>query len=336
MKRIVWILCLCIVCLNSFAQSKKVTKKAETPNVEAQSHPATSSSTQQHNTSISTGGYLCNPPLPYKPDRLNILFIGNSFSIDTATALPSLFNSLGINHVNVFVLYRAACSMKQHYEFFHSKQKAYELYLYNIHGEQLLEKSTTINEVLSRAPYDIVVFQQYSLESGDYTTYEPYLAKLIQAYNLVKTSPRTTFAFNQTWAYSSKNKDISKYQTQHAMWQNICSSVQQMKAHSGIDIIIPCGTAVQNARSVEALNIDDELTRDTKHINLYAGRYLLACTFFESIIAPCTGANIKEDTNTFGKVHDIGIVNEANRTLLQNCARLAVANNYTISEFAGQ
>lgn len=303
MKRVIWIISLCILCIQGFGQTST--------------------------------GYLCNPPLPYKAEKLNILFVGNSFSIDTSTALPNLFNALGIHNVNVFVLYRAACSMKQHYEFFQEHKKAYELYLFNIHGEQRLEKSTTINEVFERVPYDIVVFQQYSLESGDYTTYEPYLSKLIQAYSITKTSPRTTFAFNQTWAYSSKNKNIRKYQTQHAMWQDICTSVQKMKAHSGIDVIIPCGTAVQNARSVEALNIDDEFTRDGQHINLYAGRYLLACTFFESIIAPCIGGNIREDHTTFGKSIDTGIVNDTNRHLLQNCARLAVSHNYEISEFAG-
>ena len=105
---------------------------------------------------------------------------------------------------------------------------------------------------------------------------------------------------------------------------------------SGIDVIIPCGTAVQNARTVEALNVDNEMTRDGTHINLYAGRYLLACTFFESIIAPCLNRNLRDDTTTYGKSEDIGQVNNQNRRLLQNCARLAVAHNYDISEFAGQ
>ena len=71
-------------------------------------------------------------------------------------------------------------------------------------------------------------------------------------------------------------------------------------------------------------------------INLYSGRYLLACTFFESIIAPCLNRNLRDDTTIYGKESDTGQVNNTNRRLLQNCARLAVANNYEISEFAGQ
>lgn len=280
--------------------------------------------------------YLYNAPLPYLPPKLDVLFVGNSFSIDTSAALPSILSSLGINNVNVYVLYKGGCSMKQHYEFFKSGENVYELYCYNSQGEQQLERAISIGEVMQRFPYDVVVWQQYSLDSGDYSTYEPYLSKLIQAYNITKSSPRTTFAFNETWAYASNNKNLAKYKTQSDMWKSLCTSIRKMKAASGIDVIIPCGTAVQNARGVEALKVDNELTRDGTHISMYAGRYLLACTFFESIIAPCLNRSIREDNTVYGKSTDASQVNDTNRRLLQNCARLAVSNNYEISEFAGQ
>lgn len=281
-------------------------------------------------------GYLCNAPLPYRPIKLDILFIGNSFSIDTSTALPELFNSFGISNVNVYVLFHPGCSMKQHYEYYKTAAKEYTLYQYNITGEKILEKKTSINEVMRRFPYDIVIFQQYSLESGDYTTYEPYLSKIIQAYNITKTAPRTTFAFNQTWAYSSKHKNISRYKTQENMYQQICDATKKMKAASGIDLIIPCGTAVQNARNCKQLTTANEFTRDNQHIDNYMGRYLLACTFFESIIAPCLSRNLRDDITIYGKSTDKNQVNNSNRRILQNCARLAVASNYEVSEFVNE
>ncbi|MBR1667895.1 MAG: DUF4886 domain-containing protein [Bacteroidaceae bacterium] len=375
MKRLFWILTLLLCCMQGFSQTNKVASNKQvatttvkkptatkpttnkpaanatvtnntsnknasvnkpTANNTTTSKPAANNTTTNSSTPQATCGYLCNPPLPYLPSKLDILFIGNSFSIDTSTALPEIFNSLGISNVNVYVLYKGGCSMKQHYEYYKSGEKVYELYRYSVLGEQLLEKATSINDVMRRYPYDVVVFQQYSLESGDYSTYEPYLSKLIQAYNISKISARTTFAFNETWAYASNNKSLSKYKTTTGMWKSICTSIKKMKAASGIDIVIPCGTAVQNARSVETLNVDNELTRDGLHINLYAGRYLLACTFFESIIAPCLNRSIRDDITIYGKGTDIGQVNNSNRRLLQNCARLAVANNYDISEFVGQ
>lgn len=337
MKRLFFFLTLIAANVCGFAQSSKsvpqtkkvvVTKKITTKASNSNSKKEEVKVIEEENC-----GYLCNPPLPYMPQKLDILFIGNSFSVDTSTALPEIFKSLGIGNVNVYVLYKGACSMKQHLEYYTNGEKVYMLYHYNSNGEEVLEKATSINEVMSKFAYDIVIFQQYSLESGDYSTYEPYLSKLIQLYNINKKSPRTTFAFNETWAYSVNNKALQKYKTQENMWTDICNSVKKMKANTGIDIIIPCGTAVQNARHIKTLNVGDDFTRDGQHINLYAGRYLLACTFFESIIAPCLGLNLRDDKTTYGKPTDNGAVTDSNRNLLQNCARLAVANNYEISEY---
>lgn len=294
---------------------------------------------QDNNTTAQTTpsvGYLCNAPLPYQPDSLNVLFIGNSFSIDTATGLPTLFKDLNIKNVNVYVLYKGGSSLRQHYELFKSREKAYELYRYNINGEKRLEKSITINDAMSRFKYDVVVFQQYSMESGKYETYEPYLSKLVQAYNTVKIGSRTTFAFNETWAVSSKNKSISTYGSPEKMYKSICNSVKQMKSASGIDVIIPCGTAVQNARNMSSLIIYNELTRDDLHMDNYMGRYLTACTFFEAIITPVFGHNLRDANSDFGKKSAKNQVNFSNRDLLKKCARLAVANNYEVSEFVNQ
>ena len=278
-------------------------------------------------------GYFCNPPLPWLPYKLDVLFIGNSFSIDTSAALPSIFNSLRLNTVSVYVLYKGGCSMRQHYEYFLSDELVYELWQYNSEGEKRLERKTTIREVMRRFPYDVVVFQQYSLESGQYDTYEPYLAKLIQAYQITTTSPRTTFAFNQTWAYSTRHKDLAgRYGSQSGMWKLICDATRHMKQHSGIDIVIPCGTAVENARRLTSVTTENEWTRDNQHISQYQGRYLLACTFFEAVIAPCLDVSVISDRSVYGK-RGGEIVDDSNRAAIQRCARLAVANNYEVSEF---
>lgn len=280
--------------------------------------------------------YFCNPPLPYHPHHLNILFIGNSFSIDTSAALPYIFNNMNIQNVNVYVLYKGGCSMKTHYDLFKSGKKDYEFYRYNFEGETKMEKSISISDAMSRFSYDIVIFQQYSLESGQYSTYEPYLSKLIQAYKTVAISPRTTFAWNMTWAYSSKHKRISTYGTPEKMYQSICNATKHMKAASGIDVIIPTGTAVQNARSISSLVTKNEFTRDDQHIDYNMGRYLLGCTFFEAIIAPTMERNLVEDTSIIGKDGTENQVNNTNRHLLKKCARLAVANNYNVSEFISE
>lgn len=367
MKRVLLLIAIIAMCLPSIAQTKtntttknnskvviikKKVTKAEAERIEkekkeaakkaaeakrlAEKKQAEKDAEEARLAEAANCGYLCNTPLPYLPAKLDILFIGNSFAIDTSTALPEIFNCLGLSNVNVYVLYKGGCSMKEHYNYYKNGEKVYELWQYNIRGEQKLESATSISNVMSRFPYDVVIFQQYSLDSGDYSSYEPYLSKIIQAYNINKIGSRTTFAFNQTWSYSSKHKNITKYKNPENMYKKICESVKRMKSASGIDIVIPCGTAVQNARKVPSLVSDNEFTRDNQHIDYYMGRYLLACTFFEAIIAPCTGRNLRDDFTIYGKSNTNNQVNNSNRRILQNCARLAVANNFEVSEFVGE
>jgi len=44
--------------------------------------------------------------------------------------------------------------------------------------------------------------------------------------------------------------------------------------------IIPCGTAIQNARTTPLGEIDRNLTRDGYHLSLTAGRYIASCTWY--------------------------------------------------------
>ena len=60
---------------------------------------------------------------------------------------------------------------------------------------------------------------------------------------------------------------------------------KKLKEEYGIEHIIPVGVAVQNARNT-TLNTTLYLTRDHWHLCMGVGRYVAACTFFESVIAP--------------------------------------------------
>ena len=46
--------------------------------------------------------------------------------------------------------------------------------------------------------------------------------------------------------------------------------------------------------------------------------------------------SIRDDLSIIGKSSDANQVNNANRRILQNCARLAVANQNEVSEWAGE
>ena len=51
------------------------------------------------------------------PERLNVLFVGNSFSLNTSRFLPKIAFDRGVKEVKIGVLYVGGCSIKSHYEF---------------------------------------------------------------------------------------------------------------------------------------------------------------------------------------------------------------------------
>ena len=58
------------------------------------------------------------------------------------------------------------------------------------------------------------------------------------------------------------------------------SAVKKVSKDTGIKMVIPSGTAVQNARTT---SLKDTMTRDGYHLHKVYGRYVAACTWFETV-----------------------------------------------------
>ncbi|MDR1525731.1 MAG: DUF4886 domain-containing protein, partial [Tannerella sp.] len=101
--------------------------------------------------------------------------------------------------------------------------------------------------------------------------------------------------WQMTWAYgsASTHAGFANYdRNRDTMYFRIADAVKTMIADTGIDIIIPSATAIRNLRSTSVNNPPLDLTRDGYHIDLGAGRYTLACTWFQALIAPCLGTTV--------------------------------------------
>ena len=218
------------------------------------------------------------------PVTVKILSIGNSFSEDALYYLYDIAESAGVNVV-AGNLYYSGCSLKIHDENAKKNIKAYSYHKWTSEG-MTIEEDKTMKEVILDEKWDYITFQQSSEDSGLYVTYQPYLNNLI---NYVKSlRPNAKFALNMTWAYSedSRNNGFAKYNySQFNMYRSITEAYKQALDETEIDIIIPCGTAIQNGRTSEDLNdVGDQLTRDGYHLNEEMGRYIAGLTFFEALI----------------------------------------------------
>lgn len=214
-------------------------------------------------------------------DTLRILAIGNSFSQDSVEQyLWELFDAAGIPVV-IGNMYIGGCTLERHFRNTVTGKADYA-YRKIVDGVKTNKENTPLKEALSDEPWDYVSFQQASGVSGEYETFEPYLQALI-AYVRRRVPATAQFMWHQTWAYAADatHKEFPRYdRDQMKMYKAIVKASKLVMKNHNLPIIIPSGSAIQNAR---ASSMGDVFNRDGYHLELTHGRYTAACTWFETI-----------------------------------------------------
>ncbi len=231
---------------------------------------------------------------------LRILAIGNSFSDDGMEYLPALLENLDVKSVEVARLYVGGCTLERHMSFYDNQEAAYLFYRSKA-GENRwtkAEEKVTMQYALSLGEWDIITMQQASGVSGIYDSYTPHLSRLIEVVR--KAQPNAELVWHMTWAYShdSNHKEYPNYdRDQVKMYNAITKCVHTLlDEFNVIDTIIPSGTVIQSLRNSAINNYPKDLTRDGYHMGHGAGRYALACTWYESLIEPYTGKSMLGNT----------------------------------------
>ena len=220
---------------------------------------------------------------------LKILAIGNSFSVDSMRYIYQAAQNLGIKEIVLGNLYIGGCSLATHLDNAANDKQAYTYYL-NTNGTWDDGTSMKISDAVVSQDWDFITFQQASGYSGLANTYDD-LDALIDIVEPLNPSAR--LAWHMTWAYqgNSDHKDFSNYdRNQMTMYNAITNAVQtKILAETRIEIIIPAGTAIQNARTSY---LGDTLTRDGYHLNNYIGRYIGTLSYVSAL----TGLSIDNIT----------------------------------------
>ena len=234
-------------------------------------------------------------------DTLRILAIGNSFSDDAMEYLPALLDNLGIENVSLARLYVAGCSLERHMKMYNNDKAAYQYYRSEAGCNRWAKaaRNVSLRQALADGVWDIVVMQQASGFSGRYESYEPYLDSLIAVVR--RAQPRARLAWHMTWAYASGSThpqfaDYGSDRTQ--MYEEICGAVRQMlheHPHT-FRYLIPSGPVIESLRLSEVNNPPMDFTRDGYHMDFGAGRYALACTWYEVLIRPFTHRTMRNNS----------------------------------------
>ena len=284
---------------------------------------------------MSAQGSFENYPLPQNPDTLRILAVGNSFSDDGTEYLPALLEAAGIHNVIVARLYIGGCSLERHCREYSEGKADYIYYKSTRNAWTTVSKNATILDGLKDEPWDIITVQEVSNNSGTYETYRKWAPQLISIIRKEATNPRASIVWHMTWAYAS-NSDHGAFKLygrdQKTMYEAIVDCVGNASKDFNVPVVIPSGIAVQLARATRLNNEDRvpstskvyQLTRDGFHLSRQHGRYIAACTWFETLVRPVLGKSVKgnpyllEDTEY--------AITRKDARLCQKCAVKAVSS----------
>lgn len=277
--------------------------------------------------------FIRNNPLCQNPSKLKILGIGNSFTEDAMIYLPELIQVAGLSNITIARVFNGGTSLQQHNTNLAQSEKTYYYQKTNSNNKwKSYSNKFTLQEVLTDEDWDIIVLQQVSQESGQYKTFQPHLNNLIKTILEKCSNKKVSLAWHMTWAYAS-NSTHSGFplynNNQMNMYKAIVDATKKMTAYSGIDIVIPSGTALQNLRGSYLNNPPADLTRDGFHSDYGAARYVEACTWFETLINPCYKVSIIGNTYRVN-AGNVPVTNE-NAEFIQKAAQLATLNKYEIS-----
>ena len=215
-------------------------------------------------------------------EPVKILAIGNSFSEDAVEEhLSDLARAEGLDVV-ICNMYIGGCSIERHVKNLRGNIPDYRYRKIDVEGNMTEVKGYTLEKVLAEEDWDYISVQQSSPLSGLPESYVllPELVTFIRE----RVPEDAVVMFHETWAYAkdSKHKAYPNYdKDQMKMFNAILATVAQEVPKVGISLVIPCGVAIQNARTSV---FGEELTRDGYHLSRPRGRYIAACTWLEAVL----------------------------------------------------
>ena len=215
-------------------------------------------------------------------DTVKVLAIGNSFSEDAVEEhLSSLAQAEGLTVV-IGNMYIGGCSLERHVNNLRGNLKEYRYRKFDPQGKMKEIWNYTLEQVLAEEEWDYISVQQVSSLSGKAESYNPWLPELVEF--VKERQPQAELMFHATWAYAphSNHEAFPNYgKDQLKMYNAIIEATYQEVPKVGIKLIIPSGTAIQNARTSF---LGNDLTRDGFHLSKPLGRYIAACTWLEAVL----------------------------------------------------
>lgn len=242
---------------------------------------ALSLSNKGYNTGTTTQVVMCVPTpgdtIYYKDlnvyverhvitDTLRVLSIGNSFSLDALSYLPFVMKAVAPQvYLKLDIMYIGGGTLGAFYNALDSTTHApvsdgmaTSFIHYWSHGAKPWDarREVPMTSVIESQPWDVIVLQQQSNASRDYSTYQPYLDQIIEWIDSKASYPHQ-YAWLITPSYPDNLPRLAPDTTSAQMFERILECVGNVMNDTGIELLLPCGTAIQNARTTPLDSLGD-------------------------------------------------------------------------------
>lgn len=267
----------------------------------------------------------------YESDSLRVLILGNSFSYDGTAYLEEISEALHLDG-NRFCVYNGFIGSGGFQEWTDVFLSNDTILLTRMAGGIDMKHSSPLRELLQQ-PWELCVILQGSHQSYKWNSFEHCADHLISLIKSQCPNQKIKIAYAMPWSHTVVN-------TPTELSGNIKCARKIVEEYE-VDFVIPVGTAIQNAREAK-LDNGKYLTRDDWHICHGAGRYISACTWYESVLEPFFHVSMLD----CGVLHPLTAseredptslpVTETIRRLCQQCAYQAVQNPFKVTKLAGE
>ncbi|SFC16515.1 protein of unknown function [Parapedobacter composti] len=220
---------------------------------------------------------------PSSDSILRVLAIGNSFSADALeTHLHGIARAAGVQ-MQIANFAAPGAGLDFHVRYATTDSTKYIYTKIEPDGAKKVAHRIALGDVLNTEDWDLISFQQVSHLAGEFETFEAHLPALVEHVRQHLTKARPIYALHQTWAYEEgcKHPGFALYNhDQQIMYRAVADAVNKAASLVDIDVIVPSGTAIQNARTTF---MGDAFTSDGFHLAPQTGRYIAAATWFQKL-----------------------------------------------------
>lgn len=198
-------------------------------------------------------------------DTKSVLILGNSYSRDAFSYVPALLQEAGVN-IDISILCLNGKALSTHYDVLQYNRSQYQIdtYDYESHRWYTYTDTTALSTITSK-DWKLVIMQEGGNvarvnQTTSYNVYnvETYLKKVLpNAYYSYMLNPPHPLG-HSTLAGTHNNEE----------YEIIKGVANGLVIEGSVSDIVPCGTAIQNARQTELQILGDygDLSYEGKHL----------------------------------------------------------------------